>query len=203
MVARACPECGAPNSEFNLRCAACEAPLPPISGAEPLAPADSGSGGRPPGSRLGRYLLLERLGRGSMGTVWLAEEGAGGRRVALKSVQVRTAALLPTLRREIRALERLRHPGIVRILDSGLWDGEPWYAMELVEGATLRSWTQELEAEAQTAGEPWWTRSLDGSTSAASTLARGALAPSIRAAGVRLEAEDPVAWGGPGSPPGP
>src|SRR5258706_7222469 len=69
--------------------------------------------------------------------------------------------------------------------------------MELLTGATLRSWTQELEAEALTSGDPWWTRSLAGSTLAPSQLASGTLAPSARP-----EAGEPVAWGRPEHPSG-
>ena len=54
------------------------------------------------------------------------------------------------LRREIAALARLRHPGVVQIIEHGLEQGLPWYAMELLEGPTLRRWVGELLG----AGEP-------------------------------------------------
>ena len=44
---------------------------------------------------------------------------------------------LESIRREIQALTRLRHPGVVRILDEGVDAGVPWYAMELLDGQTL------------------------------------------------------------------
>ena len=59
--------------------------------------------------------------------------------VALKTVKVPDERHLHGLRREIRALSRIRHPGIVRILDQGVQGGLPWYAMELIEGVSLRA----------------------------------------------------------------
>jgi hypothetical protein len=49
---------------------------------------------------------------------------------------------LESIRREIHALTRIDHPGVVRILDYGVHEGKPWYAMVLLEGETLRSYMQ-------------------------------------------------------------
>jgi serine/threonine protein kinase len=109
---------------------------------------------------VGPYLLLEPLGRGGMGTVYRAVHQDSGQGVALKTVQVQREGLSSGLRREIHALARLEHPGIVRILDEGLHEGSPWYAMELLEGTTLRAWGRRAESEADTASSGWWTQSL-------------------------------------------
>ena len=87
---------------------------------------------------IGAYRIVELLGRGSMGAVYRARHGRTGQLVALKTVARPAAGHVPTLRREIRALTRIRHPGIARILDSGLHEGVPWYAMQLVQGLNLR-----------------------------------------------------------------
>jgi tetratricopeptide (TPR) repeat protein len=87
---------------------------------------------------IGPYRLLEPLGRGTMGVVYSAEHLHTAQRVALKTVAVPNEGLLASLRREVHALTRLRHPGIARVLDEGVEDGLPWYAMELIEGETLR-----------------------------------------------------------------
>jgi hypothetical protein len=79
-----------------------------------------------------------------MGVVYRAEHLDTGERVALKTVQVASSSLLASIRREIHALERLRHPGVVRILEQGVSDGLPWYAMELLQGHTLRSHLEAL-----------------------------------------------------------
>ena len=87
---------------------------------------------------IGPYLLLEQLGAGGMGVVYRARHSGTGQLVALKTVRLPDAAMMRSLRREIHALGRLRHPGVVRVVAEGVEDGLPWYAMELLEGTTLR-----------------------------------------------------------------
>jgi serine/threonine protein kinase len=86
---------------------------------------------------IGPYAVERELGRGGMGAVYLARHVDGGPNVALKLALPGMARYLGYMRREIHALSRLRHPGVVRILDSGAEHGAPWYAMELLDGATL------------------------------------------------------------------
>ncbi len=86
---------------------------------------------------LGPYVLLRSLGEGGMGVVYHGRHRETGLEVAIKSLRVPRRNLLEGLRREVHALSRLQHPGIVRILDEGLEEGIPWYAMELLEGRTL------------------------------------------------------------------
>src|SRR5688572_25442966 len=87
---------------------------------------------------IGPYALVEVLGQGGMGVVYRAAHVDSGQIVALKTVEVPRASHLSGIRREIHALARIRHPGIVRIVDEGVEGGVPWYAMELLEGLTLR-----------------------------------------------------------------
>ena len=94
------------------------------------------------GTQIDRYRLLEILGTGGSAVVYRARDEVSGRIVALKTVRSTDEALLASIRREIFALGRLIHPGIVRILDGGVFDGQPWYAMELLEGVTLWECTQ-------------------------------------------------------------
>ncbi|MFN7971050.1 MAG: tetratricopeptide repeat protein [Acidobacteriota bacterium] len=103
------------------------------------------------GRTIGPYEVLEPLGRGGMGVVYRARNTASGALVALKTVNVPDATMLDSIRREIRGLARLSHPGIVRILDEGIHEGLPWYAMELLVGEPLRSLLRS-----------WPTGSLDG-----------------------------------------
>src|SRR5262245_48529376 len=91
-------------------------------------------GSGPPPRNIGAYRLIELLGRGGMAVVYRAEHVRTGAPVALKTVAVPQEWMLEGIRREIHALARIRHPGIVSILDEGLEQGVPWYAMELVEG---------------------------------------------------------------------
>src|SRR5688572_21307534 len=88
-------------------------------------------------STCGPYRLEARIGRGGMGVVYRGRHMASGEAVALKTIQVRSTELIAAFRREVQVLAGLSHPGIVRVLDQGLTDGTPWYAMELVEGRPL------------------------------------------------------------------
>tara|TARA_R110002072_G_scaffold107517_1_gene233861 strand:+ start:8118 stop:11543 length:3426 start_codon:yes stop_codon:yes gene_type:complete len=89
---------------------------------------------------VGPYRLLERIGKGGMGEVYLAEQQSPQRRVALKLL--RSGHLLFTrsrerFRREIDAIAQLDHPGICPLFDAGETDGVPFLAMRYVEGETL------------------------------------------------------------------
>ena len=90
--------------------------------------------------RLGPYRLIREIGRGGMGTVYLAErDGDYTQRVAIKTV--RAAAAAGALRRfdeERRLLATLHHPGIARLLGSGTTpEGLPYLVLELVEGTPI------------------------------------------------------------------
>ena len=91
---------------------------------------------------VGPYHLLRELGRGGMGTVYLAErEGEGfTQRVALKLMRPDYAdpRVIAALGRERRILARLEHPGIARFIDGGsTGSGQPYIAMEYVDGTPI------------------------------------------------------------------
>jgi len=88
-------------------------------------------------TRVGPFEIVDVLGQGGMGVVYNARLPGSSDRVAVKTVPVAEEGLLSSMRREIHALGRLVHPGVVRVLDSGVDGGRPWYAMELLEGTTL------------------------------------------------------------------
>jgi serine/threonine protein kinase len=73
-----------------------------------------------------------------MAVVYRAEHVVSRRLAALKTVQAPSPRRLAGIRREIQALSRIRHPGVVRIIAEGLEAGRPWYAMDLIDGETLR-----------------------------------------------------------------
>ena len=85
---------------------------------------------------IGPYKVLWELGRGGMGVVYRARR-ADGAEVAIKMPSKAMSDLFGSVRREIHALSRLRHPGVVRIIEEGVDNGVPWYAMELLEGRPL------------------------------------------------------------------
>jgi eukaryotic-like serine/threonine-protein kinase len=86
---------------------------------------------------IGEYELVRQLGRGGMGVVREAIHLPTSRRVALKTVHSSSAGGAESLRREIRALRGIRHPGVVQIMEEGTHEGSPFFTMELVEGPNL------------------------------------------------------------------
>jgi len=104
-----------------------------------------------PGEQLGPWRLLDPLGRGGGGTVYLAErcDGTFERRVAIKFFQplLFSGSLRQAFDAERRILASLDHPGIVRLLDAGDSDsGWPYLVMEHVDGATLDRWCRLIDA---------------------------------------------------------
>ncbi len=98
------------------------------------------SRGRIPGARSGSYVLVERLGAGGAGEVWLATGHESGRRVALKFLdEPRARSARRRLAREARVLASLDHPAIARVLALEVSDPEPRLVVEYVEGRTLRA----------------------------------------------------------------
>ncbi len=94
------------------------------------------------GKRLGRYELRLALGQGGCGTVYQAWDPRHERLVALKLFTrpeglPADARMLDRFEREVKATARLRHPGIVPLLDSGVEDGQPFLVTELVAGGSL------------------------------------------------------------------
>jgi predicted Ser/Thr protein kinase len=102
-------------------------------GAQP-APA----GGLP--SRIGRYRIVDRLGKGTMGVVYIGEDEAIGRRVAIK-VMMGDLQEEPEIRerfyREAKVTGQLAHRNIVTVFDLGEDKGHPYIVMELLPGSTL------------------------------------------------------------------
>src|SRR5450432_4280150 len=97
------------------------------------------------GRHFGPYRVLRELGRGGMGSVWLAERADGlfARSVALKLVHAHLAgpALTERFARERAILAGLNHPHIARLLDAGYADdGQPYLAIDYVEGTPLTAY---------------------------------------------------------------
>ncbi|MFO0949706.1 MAG: protein kinase [Isosphaeraceae bacterium] len=113
--------------------------------------ADEGSVRRPtgegPGSRIGPYKLLEAIGEGGMGSVYMAEQTAPVRRmVALKVIKpgMDSRLILARFEAERQALALMDHPNIARVLDAGTTEqGRPYFVMELVKGIAITRYCDE------------------------------------------------------------
>lgn len=97
----------------------------------------------PPDGMIGRYKVIERLGSGGMGIVYLAEQDRPKRTVALKVLRMgqASARMLRRFEYEAEVLGRLHHPGIAQVYEAGAWTHEgvtrPFIAMELVRGHAI------------------------------------------------------------------
>jgi dienelactone hydrolase len=107
-------------------------------GADATSPAGLGAAD---GARIGRYRVVDEIGRGGMGVVYLAEDESLHRRVALKLLAGDLATDEERARRfrqEALAASALNHPNIITIHEIGAWEQGGFMATEFIEGSTLR-----------------------------------------------------------------
>jgi serine/threonine protein kinase/tetratricopeptide (TPR) repeat protein len=101
----------------------------------------------------GRYKLLEAIGEGGMGTVWMAEQREPVKRlVALKLIKpgMDSGAVLARFEAERQALALMDHPHIAKVLDGGTTDnGHPYFVMELVKGLPLTEYCDDRRLSVQ------------------------------------------------------
>ncbi len=144
-----CPSCGKASEVPSDLCPACDAPLGALAG-KATRPWGPGGKGEPapdpadllePGAMLGGYRIEGLLGHGGMGVVYRAMQDSLGRPVALKVLARHLAedeSFVRRFDREASALAALNHPNIVAIFDKGASEGRFYFAMELVDGVSLR-----------------------------------------------------------------
>ncbi len=100
-----------------------------------------------PGDKIGRYKLLEQIGEGGCGVVYMAEqEEPVRRRVALKIIKLGmdTRDVVTRFEAERQALALMDHPNIARVFDGGATDsGRPFFVMELVRGTPITTYCDE------------------------------------------------------------
>lgn len=154
----ACPHCHEPIETTNpppTSCGRCGGSLPRAAASditldyapqraardgETLAPTETAAG-QDQRRRVGEYELLRPLGEGGMGVVWEAEQAETGRRVALKLI---SPSLQPTREtvdrflREGQLAAAVSHPRSTFVFGAGEEDGQPYIAMELMPGDTLK-----------------------------------------------------------------
>lgn len=106
-----------------------------------MAPADDRADATQPRAPdyIGRYRVTGVLGQGASGIVYRGEQTSPQRDVAIKVLRSNLMQAAQVRRFEVEAtiLARLRHPGIVQVVEAGLHEGQPFFTMELVEGRGL------------------------------------------------------------------
>ena len=110
------------------------------------------------GNTLGdRYRLIEVIGEGGMGRVYRAEQLATGKAVALKLLHPEFVGVDQVVRRferEAKVMTEVAHPGIVKVIELGEWNGRLFLAMELLAGKSLASsWCGKAAQEARGAAD--------------------------------------------------
>src|SRR5665213_2914630 len=102
-----------------------------------------------PGTIIDRYNLLQQIGEGGFGTVWMAEQTHPvSRRVALKVIKLGmdTREVIARFEAERQALAMMDHPNIAKVLDAGTTDaGRPYFVMELVKGIPITQFCDERQ----------------------------------------------------------
>src|SRR5438876_1974063 len=105
--------------------------------------------GEKPGDRIGHYKLLQQIGEGGCGVVYMAEqEEPVRRRVALKVIKLGmdTQSVIARFEAERQALAMMDHPNIAKVLDGGATEaGRPYFVMELVRGIRITEYCDEAK----------------------------------------------------------
>ena len=100
-----------------------------------------------PGEVIGHYKLLQQIGEGGFGTVWMAEQQQPvRRRVALKLIKagMDTRQVVARFEQERQALAMMDHPNIAKVFDAGATQyGRPFFVMELVNGIPITQYCDE------------------------------------------------------------
>lgn len=100
-------------------------------------------------SKIGKYELLQRIGVGGMGEVFLAFDPQTHRLAVLKTISEisRRDSLVKHFKREIDIHQRLSHPNIIQYIDSGIHDQRPYLVMEYADGGNMEEWLEKKEGK--------------------------------------------------------
>jgi serine/threonine protein kinase/WD40 repeat protein len=113
----------------------------------PVPTIDEPAGSERPGTVIGPYKLLQELGEGGMGTVWMAQQSKPVKRlVALKVIKpgMDSRSVIARFEAERQALALMDHPNIAKVLDAGTTQGgRPYFVMELVKGVPITRYCDE------------------------------------------------------------
>ncbi len=145
-----CPNCGAELPSATSTHGMCPACL--LGAGVGAPPTASGDSDKVIGTSIGGYEIIDRIGEGGMGNVYLAEQSEPVRRdVAFKLIKLGmdTERFVARFEVERQALARMDHPNIAHVLDAGTTENaRPWYVMELVEGVPLTQYCEREKLDA-------------------------------------------------------
>ena len=151
-VAQACGDDAALRERIEALLKACHGTsgyLDSPPGPATMRTVDASTPFEKPGDRIGRYKLLQQIGVGGCGVVYMAEqEEPVRRRVALKVIKLGmdTKSVIARFEAERQALAMMDHPNIARVLDAGATEtGRPYFVMELVRGVKITDYCDELK----------------------------------------------------------
>src|SRR5438105_4402857 len=141
---RFCPKCGAEitGAALDGLCPKCVAALALVTDPDPQGSlVVAAQVTEKPGDNIGRYKLLQQIGEGGCGVVYMAEQAEPvRRRVALKVIKLGmdTKSVIARFEAERQALALMEHPNIAKVLDAGATEtGRPYFVMELVRGIKI------------------------------------------------------------------
>ncbi len=151
---RACGDNKALRAKVGALLLAHESPQRVLDDPQLIAPTMAPTGVlESPGTIIGPYKLLQQIGEGGMGTVYMAEQTAPVRRmVALKIIKagMDTRQVIARFEAERQALALMDHPNIANVLDGGATDtGRPYFVMDLVKGIPITTYCDEHGLTAQ------------------------------------------------------
>ena len=137
-------------------------PAPELAAALPTPPTEQA------GDKIGPYKLLQQIGEGGCGVVYMAEqEQPIRRRVALKIIKLGmdTRAVIARFEAERQALALMDHPNIARVLDAGATEtGRPYFVMELVRGIKITDYCDQHQSFHRASGSICSSRSATPSS---------------------------------------
>src|SRR5437773_2657789 len=120
--------------------------------------AEQASPGEAPGAVIGPYKLIEQIGEGGMGTVWMARQTEPVKRlVAVKLIKagMDSRQVIARFEAERQALALMDHPNIARVLDAGTTGaGRPYFVMDLVKGVPITRYCDEHHLTPRQRREP-------------------------------------------------
>ncbi|MEM9454433.1 MAG: protein kinase [Myxococcota bacterium] len=121
-------------------------PSTPQTKTEPSDPSSDPSSASDEPTRIGRFVVIKRIGEGGMGMVYAAYDDTLDRKVAVKLLHGRGSASSDgraRLIREAQALARLSHPSVIHVYEVDTWQEQVYLAMEFVDGGTLAVWQRQ------------------------------------------------------------